>query len=297
MDYYTLLYMSLFVLLFGNELDWFTSSGSNSDDGADDPLYDRNAYSDRIDGTTGADDLSADAAENLAWFLDAGNDTLSGSIGNDFADGGAGDDNLHMLSGSDIVRAGDGNDTVDAGVGFDTVLGGTGDDSLVGNGGMDVLSGENGNDTVAGGSGADMISGGDGDDLLAGMSPEQSFVDDGALDGFDTLDGGAGNDTLMLGHGDRGTGGAGDDDFVLDQRDDSSAVTSVVDFGVGDSVALFYTPTFGSDGAEIAPEISVSPSEDGLAGQISFNGQVVAHVTGGQNLTADDISLIADPGR
>ena len=180
---------------------------------------------------------------------------------------------------------------------WSTYLGGTGDDSLVGNGGMDVLSGESGNDTVAGGSGADMISGGDGDDLLAGMSPEQSFVDDGALDGFDTLDGGAGNDTLMLGHGDRGTGGAGDDDFVLDQRDDSSVVTSVVDFGAGDSVALFYTPTFGSDGAEIAPEISVSPSEDGLAGQISFNGQVVAHVTGGQNLTADDISLIADPGR
>ncbi|MBT9243913.1 hypothetical protein KM031_02655 [Gemmobacter fulvus] len=300
MDLYTASYLMMFVLFLSIDFDLF-GSGSDDDNGPnptdpENPLYDPEAYTGRVDGTTGDDDLAAGEDDRaLAWFLDAGNDTLDGSEGSDYLNAGAGDDFAYMREGNDIALGGTGSDTLDGGTGNDLLFGGEDNDELDGNSNDDTLYGGAGDDTLLGGSGADEVFGGAGDDYLSGLAEDLGTSrNSNVIDGVDTLDGGEGDDTLFLGAGDHGIGGAGDDTFQLDHtREDLDAVTQVNDFGAGDALELHYQPSFDAEGNEIAPEISVSPSEDGTAGLISFNGTVVAQITGGQELTAEQIRLVA----
>lgn len=302
MDMYMAMYVGLFMLFLGYEADWFGGSSSSDDEApepetdTENPLYLADDYTDEVQGTEGNDDLTADEQESLAWFLDAGQDTLDASTGNDYVNAGTGDDQLMMRAGDDIAVGGEGNDTIDAGVGHDIVLGGLGDDDIHGNGGQDSLAGQEGNDTVLGGTGSDELYGGEGDDYLSGKDLDHSQNGTATMiDGFDSLFGGAGNDTLLMGAGDQGTGGDGNDLFQLDNREDGfGQISQVHDYGEGDQIELLYRPEYDSDGNEIAPNITVSANDEGTSGVIRFNDVVVAEVIGGQNLTTDDLVLKPD---
>ncbi len=298
MDIYSTTYLLMFLVFLGLDIGLTDSSSTDeaepdpTDPDAENPLYEAANYTREVEGTEADDTLSAGAEADLAFFLNAGNDVLEGSAGDDYANGGAGDDLMTLREGNDIVIGGDGNDSVDAGIGFDIVGGGLGDDHIDGNGGNDSLYGAEGTDTVLGGSGADSLHGGAGNDYLSGLGDGISFGrDDTEIDGVDTLHGDSGDDTLLLGAGDIGTGGEGADTFQFDHRNpEFDAVQRVTDFGDGDLLELHYDPA--QSGTE-PPSLTVSANADNTAGIISFNGQVVAEVMGGQALTAEQIRLVA----
>lgn len=270
---------------------------SSSDSSDSDSLYDEDDYqrTDRLG--SGNDSVTADG-DNLAWFMGDGDDSLSGSSGADFADLGAGDDSATMGAGNDIARAGTGNDTVGGGNGADLAYGGDGNDNLFGDLGDDSLGGDGGNDVLAGGSGSDVLSGGLGDDLISGFSSLGGATSAmGASDGVDQLLGGAGNDTLILGRGDVGTGGAGNDTFQMDTRwRDGSDAFRITDYTDGqDRLVVHYAQSYNADtSAPVTPTITVRLSADGQSSVILMNGTAIAIVEGVTDLTAADISLLAD---
>ncbi|RUS60611.1 hypothetical protein EGN72_08520 [Pseudorhodobacter sp. E13] len=259
--------------------------------------FDASLYSDVITGTEGDDALSTDEENALAWFLNAGDDTLIGSTESDYAEGGTGDDVMSMRDGRDLAYGGDGNDTIDAGIGFDTVYGGADDDLLTGNGGNDILHGDDGNDELRGGSGADLLYGGAGNDTLFGMSATlSSEAGETTIDGVDGLSGGEGDDTLVLGPGDIGEGGAGDDLFRIDYgRPDLTDVARVNDYSAGDQLEVQYTPERDDTGAEILPVITLLQNSDSTGAMILFNGTAIANIIGGQDLTPSMITLTPLP--
>lgn len=91
--------MLMFLGVFGGSLLLDSSSSSSS---SEDPLYDRDDYTDTENGTSGNDDLSTDK-ELVAWFLNGGEDRLEGSEGDDYANLGSGDDHADMGAGNDIA--------------------------------------------------------------------------------------------------------------------------------------------------------------------------------------------------
>lgn len=258
MDYTYLAYMSLFLALFANELDLFSGSG-DEEEATEDPhqLYVPGDFSAEILGTAEGDLLApAEGEDNLAWLLGDGNDSLTGSDGNDYADGEGGDDRLFLEDGDDIAVGMAGNDVISGGDGHDSMLGGEGDDSLAGDAGNDAMGGEAGNDTLMGG---------------------------------------AGNDSLMLGLGDRGIGGEGDDLFQIDNRlEGSGQIAQITDFADGDRIELLYTPEYDDEGHEIAPEVTVTANDEGTAGIIRVGDVTIGEVLGGQGLTVEDITLVAE---
>lgn len=298
MDYTYLAYMSLFMVLFANQLDLFSGSGSDDEaSSSSHSLYTPEDFSAEIEGTEAADEMAPEAgAEGLAWLLGGGDDSLTGSDGEDYADGEAGDDRLFMAGGDDIAVGMAGDDVIAGGAGNDSMLGGDGGDSLAGDAGADVMAGEAGADMLTGGAGADLLGGGEGDDWLFGYDATGSQAEGAtAVDGFDTLVGGAGNDALILGLGDQGTGGAGNDLFQIDYRlEETGQIAQITDFSAGDRVELVYTPAYDDAGEEIAPELTVTPNDEGTAGIIRMGDVTVAEVLGGQGLTAEDITLLRE---
>lgn len=296
MDMVTASYMMMFMSFLGLDVGLFSASNDEDRPPVEEhPLYDEADYSTEIQGTEGADDLDAGAESDLAWFLNAGNDTLDGSDGGDYVEGGAGDDDMMMRGGDDIALGGDGADSIDTGIGFDLASGDAGNDALDGNGGEDTLYGGEGDDTLEGGSQSDLLFGGNGDDVLSGLATGISSSDSSdVIDGLDTLSGGAGDDQLLLGAGDTGIGGEGNDLFAVDNtRTDFEEYSRISDFGAGDSLEIHHEPEIDAAGQPIAPTITITPNEANTAGIISFNGHIVAEVTGGQALTADQIRLVA----
>ena len=296
MDMVTASYLMMFMGFLGLDIGLFDRN--TEDDAApvdEHPLYDEADYSAEVQGTAAADDLDAGAESDLAWFLNAGNDTLDGSDGGDYAEGGAGDDHIMMRGGNDIALGGDGADTIDTGIGFDLASGDAGNDVLDGNGGEDTLYGGIGDDTLEGGSQSDMLFGGEGADVLSGLATGITASDSSTvIDGLDTLSGGAGDDELLLGAGDTGIGGAGNDLFAIDNtRTDFEEYSRISDFGAGDSLEIHHDPDLDAAGTPIAPTITITANEANTAGIIRFNGRIVAEVTGGQALTADQIRLVA----
>lgn len=297
MDAATIANFLLFIGAFGASL---ISSGDDSEttDSADetDALYDSTQYSREVMGTSGDDREVADG-ENLAWFMDEGDDTLSGSAAQDYADMGAGDDEAEMGAGNDLVEAQGGDDSIWGGIGDDGVLGGDGNDDLTGEAGNDSLSGEAGDDALTGGSGADILAGGDGSDTVAGFSLSAGAT--AAMttpDGIDQLFGGAGNDALILGRGDLATGGSGADSFTMDARwHDGTGIFTINDYSDEDSLTLLYAPSIDPNTSlPMEPAITVQLSPDGESSIVLMNGVAVARVEGVTDLTADDITLQAD---
>lgn len=296
MDVATLANFLLFFGAFAASLA--ADDGATRPDAPDpDSLYDQADYS-RTDRLGAEDDEVAADADNLAWFMDGGDDSLTGSSGNDYADLGTGDDSASMGAGNDIIEAGTGNDTVLGGNGNDLGLGDAGDDNFFGDLGNDSLGGEDGNDTLTGGSGADILSGGLGNDVISGFSSLGGAT--GSLtfsEGTDQLFGGTGDDRLILGRGDVATGGAGADRFEMDARWRDGADRFVIsDYAAGeDSLVLHYAQAYDPDTSlAVSPIVTVQASADGLSSLIVVNGSVVAIVEGVTDLDAEDISLLAD---
>lgn len=290
-----LFFFGVFGAVFGADL-----SDDDDDDTQDttdqDPLYVAGDYAAEESGTDEADTATA-GQDNLAWFLQGGNDTLTGSAGNDYANLGEGDDRATMGAGNDIVMGFDGNDQADLGQGNDIARGGEGNDSLFGQSGGDVLQGDEGDDSLMGGSGADLLSGGDGNDFLSGFETDASGAA-GLLgaEGADILRGGNGDDTLLVGRGDEASGGSGEDSFLLDNRwSDSTGAFHITDYTQGqDQIGIIYTPVYSAEtSAEIPPTIALETTADG-ATLVRFNGSIVAQLDGVTGLTLDDIALHPD---
>lgn len=288
-----------FLLFFGA---FAASLSANDDDSAlredaADALYDRADYA-RTDRFGDEDDEVSADADNLAWFTEGGNDSLTGSSDDDYANLGSGDDDADMGAGNDIVEAGAGNDSLSGGNGNDLGLGGEGDDNFFGDLGNDSLGGDAGNDTLVGGSGSDILVGGLGNDVISGFANGAGAT--GSMtgaDGADQLFGGTGDDHLILGRGDIATGGTGADQFEMDIRwRDGAGGFVISDYEAGeDSLVLHYAQTLDPETSlPIAPTVTVQASADGLSSLILVNGSVVATVEGVADLDPADIDLLAD---
>lgn len=286
-----LLFLGAFATSFVTTEDTTTTADET------DSLYDSTQYSREVLGSDEADDMQADG-DNLAWFMEGGDDTLSGSSGKDYADLGTGDDAADMGAGNDIVEAKDGDDSVSGGTGDDIALGGLGHDSIYGQTGNDSLAGEEGDDSLIGGSGIDILSGGAGNDMLSGFSPDAGAT--GSMttaDGIDQLFGGAGDDHILLGRGDLATGGAGQDSFTMDGRwRDGSGLFTINDYNAeDDQLTLLYAPSIDPNTSHpTVPTVTVHLSADGESSVILLNGIAVAEVMGVTTLTAADVQLEAD---
>lgn len=288
-----------FLLFLGAFAASFVSTDDSTDtsDETDDSLYNRADYARTDTLTNGDDSVSADA-ENLAWFMQDGDDSLSGSSSRDYADLGRGDDTASMGAGNDIVEAGAGNDSVDGGNGNDLTLGGAGNDTALGGLGDDSLGGELGDDWLIGGSGSDLLSGGDGNDVISGFSSlGGATASMTGVDGIDQLFGGAGADRLLMGRGDIAAGGTGADSFEMDARwRDGSGLFTISDFRAGeDSIVLSYAPSIDPNTSlALTPTVTVQATADGLSSLILMNGTVIATVEGVTDLDPATIQLRAD---
>lgn len=314
MDMSLLANIALFLGAFGLNIGLSASTSTSTDAEPDSTRYNADDYTQTIDGTSG-DDMLVASSNDLAWFLQGGNDDLTASGGNDYASLGTGNDTADMGNGNDLVESGSGDDSVAGDAGNDLIYGGSGDDSLSGGAGndgisggdgADALSGDQGNDilygdagqdSITGGAGADQIYGGAGDDTLSSFGPHSSAqADMTAIDGADQLFGGAGNDTLILGHGDLATGGAGRDTFDLDLRwADGTQIAQISDYLFQtDQIELHYTPHFDVNNAEIRPEVTTALSSDASYSTIYLDGQAVARVLGARLVGAGEVILVRE---
>ena len=297
MDVPSLVNLLLFIGAFGASL---SLSGDDSDDSTTtdaDSLYDSADYA-RTDRFGDEDDDVTAYEDDLAWFMEGGDDRLTGSATDDYANLGQGDDSATMGAGNDIVEAGDGADSVNGGNGNDLALGDAGNDNIFGDLGDDSLGGEEGDDLLAGGTGADILSGGLGNDVISGFSTlGGATASMRAADGTDQLFGGEGDDTLLLGHGDVAAGGAGDDIFTMDARwRDGGDAFRITDYTAGqDSIVLQYAQSYdASTSLPVDPTVTVRLSADGQSSIISVDGTAIAVVEGVTNLDPADILLEPD---
>ncbi|MFD1797598.1 M10 family metallopeptidase [Paracoccus aurantiacus] len=197
-------------------------------------LIERNTVIENVIGSSGADTISGQFADNVLdgrrgndrLYGGAGNDTLIGGQGSDSLYGGDGNDVFVLQSGYDLFDGGGGIDLVRIGgnatridlgdfsrntgaitnvrlIGIEGVIAGNGADTLLGNNwtnrfvaaaGADFLDGRGGNDILDGGAGNDTIFGGAGRDTLIGGGGND--VMRGSA-GADVLQGGAGVDRVI----------------------------------------------------------------------------------------------------
>lgn len=263
--------------------------------------------------------ISSDAPPQppASYYIDAGDggDPAAGGDGDDVIEGGAGDDWLDGQGGSDQLVGGEGNDTLIGGTGDDTLLGGDGDDDLSSGAGQGVLIGGAGNDAMTGGAqddslfggsgndslqggwgddvlsagrGQDVLMGGDGQDTLYGFTPGEDGMD---VDGADYLNGGAGDDMIVLGSGDIANGGDGSDLFVLGDWVDPDNPPQITDFNpASDTLTIAY------DAGASLPEITTAYDSELGGMRVLVDGEVVAVVTGLDELDPDQITLMALTG-
>ena len=246
--------------IYGNELMWMLSSGGTtgdstgsvtdgattggvSDGGTTGGTGDGGTTSDpvtapstgtsdhvEIDGTNGADSLSADGNGTVWVHGLAGNDTITGNAGDHWLFGDTGNDTFIVSDTATkvIELAGEGTDTVKASIDYtlpdnvENLLLQSGAHVGTGNGLDNVITGNNDGNTLSGLAGDDKLNAGSGNDRLYGG------------DGNDVLIGGAGNDTMY--------GGAGNDTFVYTNADLGSRKVSyfdaIMDFATGDKIDL-----------------------------------------------------------
>lgn len=197
-------------------------------------------------------------------------------------------------SGDNTVNGMGGNDTIYGGAGKDDLEGFMGNDLLMGDAGNDKLSGFLGNDSLFGGAGNDILKGGDGNDYIVGGA------------GNDKLTGGAGSDTLI--------GGAGSDLFILGDASyfnaKTNGVDSIADFSLASdkiwlSKKTFYKISsamgkgfssssdlgiFTTDGAAKASAADIAYNKNN--GNLFYNDQLIAKITGAPDLTASHFSIV-----
>lgn len=296
-----LLLLSLFPAMFAGSLV--------TDDDETDPIAaERNDEDDQLlIGTIGDDDITGGE----------GNDDIIGLLGNDTLDGSFGNDVLQGLNGDDLLIGGEGNDAMQGRGDNDTVQGFSGDDWVDGNDGNDLVRGGGGDDVAIGGLGEDTVDGRSGDDLVIGgelnanpltnaelgilrdggllediftdeTNPVADIRDDGAAD---QLFGGGGSDLLVLGAGDVAEGGRELDDFAIiaDAAEGDLGPATITDFNSpeGESIALYFRAD------ETVNEDAITVTDDGDDALVSYEGEILARVTGAAGtLTAEDIGII-----
>lgn len=238
---------------------------NNADDGAVGEADNVKNDIEQVDGGSGNDTITGDAASGAA------NETLMGNGGNDRITGGKGDDYLYGGDGNDTLRAandGDGADALYGEGGTNTAdysakalpltlsndgiandgQSGEGDyidssmQQIKGGSGNDSITGSDGNnDTLYGGSGHDTLRGLGGNDVLdasAGYgAPSYLYGGDGndlligSLAYGDYLSGDAGDDTFWSygdGYADTLDGGAGSDNALYDSLDNLTSIESSI---------------------------------------------------------------------
>ena len=260
-----------------------------------------------LNGTSGADRMTAKAIGDYRLVGGAGNDTFTGNAaGTTTMVGGQGDDSYVVKTVKDIVveSAGEGRDTVTAYIDYtlgahvenltmmvgstgtgndldnrilgsqfaDKIYGLDGDDTINGGAGDDQIWGGDGNDALMGDAGNDRLWGGDGNDrLYGGEGDDQLFGDDGN----DILEGGAGADTL--------TGGGGADTFIFRSTDftvgKSAPMDIITDFSrvQGDKISLNMIDAKVATAADDAFTFIGTSAFHKIAGEL--RAQVVGHDT------------------
>lgn len=162
--------------------------------------------------------------------------------------------------------------------------------TIYGNGGDDELSAYHG----------DTLYGGEDNDLLEGSG---AFLAENA-DDMNVLDGGEGDDMILSSNANTLTGGEGADIFGLsasqygysDQGGSlhDLAVSIITDFNIDEDVIYieggFIMQAQGSNwnGEEV---LSIVPWEDGTGADLYAGNDVIAEITGGQELTVADIRV------
>ncbi|WP_299622274.1 calcium-binding protein [uncultured Tateyamaria sp.] len=180
--------------------------------------------------------------------------------------------------------------------------------SVIGSAGDDIITGSSAGDAIATEGGSDIVNGGAGDDIIFAQGgnvvtyrDESDAVTIVDLE-RDTIDGGAGDDIIVSFNSNDLTGGEGDDVFVL-QNDpgafsenddvvsgdpDKLDPTIITDFTAGeDTILVRDVPGTALDESDI----SITALEDGTGAELTVEGQVVAIIIGGQDLTIDDIAI------
>jgi Ca2+-binding RTX toxin-like protein len=121
-----------------------------------------------IQGTDGADKLSAAGGAGTGKVF-IGDVYLSGEQGGiDVLVGGIGDDDLDGFDKADKLRGGAGEDDLDGGKGSDELRGNEDNDKLFGSDGKDKLLGGPGDDSLNGGAGVDSCDAGSGTNTVTG---------------------------------------------------------------------------------------------------------------------------------
>ncbi|WP_299042366.1 calcium-binding protein [uncultured Tateyamaria sp.] len=246
-----------------------------------------------------------------------GDDDIIGLLGNDTLDGSFGDDVVQGLNGDDLLIGGAGDDAMQGRGDDDTVQGFAGDDWVDGNDGSDLVRGGAGDDVAIGGQGADIVDGRSGDDIVVGgeliadplsnaqlgvirdggtlqelfpdgSNPLAGIRDDGAAD---QLFGRNGEDVLIMGAGDTAEGGSEVDFFavIADSALNDQGPATITDFNSpeGEELALY----FRSD--EVAIRDAISVADDGDDALLSYDGEVLARITGAAGtFTADDVQIL-----
>ncbi len=272
-------------------------------------------------GGAGGDAFTANW-QNLSFYGEAGNDTLTGGAGDNVLEGGDGADRLFFGGGFDYadyrsdttgvladIRAfvaafghaagdtwldapeglmgGSGNDSLGGSDGANRLLGRDGNDYVSAYGGDDTLDGGAGEDSLEGGLGADIVAGGDGADRLSdglGILLPAGEEDDAE----DTLQGGAGNDTLIAAGGADLLEGGADDDLLT-----GGAGADLLNGGAGHDVLADHTQLPNASGALLAGHYAATDADTLLGG----DGHDMFLVSGGGDLVdggADIDSLLMD---
>ncbi|MBV7407911.1 calcium-binding protein [Maritimibacter sp. DP1N21-5] len=254
-----------------------------------------------VEGGAGTDAiLGGDGA--LYGFGGAGDDILVGGDGTAALFGGTGNDLLAAGEGAAFLDGGSGDDVVAGGSGDDVLSGGTHDAASADQQDDDRIAGGDGNDHLRGGYGADQLFGGAGDDVIDHLGRVEEDVAWGTsrfdwhLDGAaDVLDGGVGDDTLIMGREDVATGGEGVDSFILyfDPME-GAGFADITDFVPGtDFLRVELNPGAGY----VAPEVAVTPSDDGADAVVTVDGGVVAFLRGAPHVTLADVLVEVMPDR
>ncbi|WP_420013785.1 calcium-binding protein [Tateyamaria sp.] len=269
-----------------------TDDAETFDLGEADDILNAGGGNDDITGGFGDDTLNGDGGADIIQG-EAGFDRINGNADNDLLQGRGGDDSLSGNAGEDWVDGNDGNDLVNGGTQDDTVIGGLGEDTLSGGQRADVLvSGE----LVANPLSTEELSalrdGATIEDAIGIALEDAGFLqDDGAAD---LLDGGTGADLLFFGAGDTATGGTGADDFNLLQNSLGNGLGAAVitDFDSAEDELFLVL-----DGAMSDSDPVITIETEGADASILVDGEILAQVTGGAGLTADQVQLVSDvPG-
>lgn len=244
---------------------------------------------DDIIGLLGDDTVNAGAGDDVVQGLN-GDDLLIGDVGNDAMQGRGDDDTLQGFDGEDWLDGNDGADVVRGGVGSDVVIGGQGEDTVDGRSGNDlVIGGEFNADPLSTDELGLIRDGATIDDVFSDETPPYADLrDDGAAD---ELSGGRGNDLLILGSSDVADGGAELDAFavIADTGDSAQGAATITDFNSpqGEAIALYFRAD------EIVDEDAISVTDQGDDALISYEGEVLAIVSGAAGtLTAEDIGIL-----